>query len=256
MSVITLTTDFGTRDGYVGAMKGKILSIVPSGSLVDITHDLPPQNLMAAAYCIQRSLPCFSSDTIHIAVIDPGVGSDRGGLAIKTPHGIWIGPDNGIVSLLLNTVVVEQMVRIHKHTPFWQSHASFDGLAVFAPVAAHLSGGMSLFDVGVPASSFQKLQVPDSVETAGYVAGTVILFDRFGNALTNLRASQWHTRPVKIFFRNQEIPLYHHYEAGRSEPLMALINSDGLLELACYADSAQIRWDLKENEEVRIVFQE
>ena len=133
-SIITLTTDFGTRDGYVGAMKGRILSIFPEAQILDLTHDLPPQDLHTTKSVLSRSLTEFTLPAVHIAVVDPGVGSDRQALAAKTRIGYLVGPDNGIFSGILEAYPPSQIFRIAEEGPCWKKHASFDGLHLFSPI--------------------------------------------------------------------------------------------------------------------------
>ena len=138
-SIITLTTDFGTRDGYVGAMKGRILSIYPEAQILDLTHDMPPQDLHTTKSVLSRSLREFTLPAVHIAVVDPGVGSGRQALAAETRIGYLVGPDNGIFSGILEAYPPSQIFRIAEEGLCWKKHASFDGLHLFSPVGAFLA---------------------------------------------------------------------------------------------------------------------
>ncbi len=242
-TIITLTTDFGTQDGYVGAMKGRIASISPTSTIIDITHDITAQSIFQAAYCLARSVPKFPPGTIHVVVVDPGVGSDRPAILIKTAAHWLIGPDNGVFSILLEKYPPETIVHIHSKTQHWQAHTSFDGLALFAPTAAHLAEDMPIHEIGTKASDYQKLEVPPSVETADGIEGEVILFDRFGNAITNIAStalSKYTSSEVRIVGKpGVNCHLLSHYEQGRDDEAIAIINSDQLLELSVYCGSMQ-----------------
>lgn len=234
MSIITLTTDFGTRDGYVGAMKGKILSINKNAHIIDITHEIAPQNVEAAAWALLRSTPVFPKKSIHIAVVDPEVGSVRNPLLLQLNHQIYIGPDNGIFTLLLDRFGSGKLYQISKSTLHWESHQSFDGLALFAPVAAHISLGLPLKRMGREIQSCVRLSLPIPETTNKIISGIIILFDNFGNAITNISENDLVLSSIsspKITWNQQESHLSTHYSEKQNEPFGALINSDGRLEL-------------------------
>ena len=256
MACITLTTDFGTQDGYVGAMKGRILSIASEATILDLTHDLPPQDLIQAAYCLLRSIPQFPKETIHVVVVDPGVGSERNGLVAQTQHGILVAPDNGILSLLLDKFPPRHLIRINKKTPLWQTHTSFDGLEVFAPVGAHLAEGMSFEEVGESVEAYCKLSIPQPFVCQNQIMGEIVLFDRFGNAITNISAELLAEKSFSVFFQEKKIQFHRHYQqgsAGDHQPL-ALINSDQLLEVAIFCGSIQKEYGLKKGDKVQVLF--
>ena len=149
MSIITLTTDFGASDGYVGTMKGVILSIAPDVALVDITHEIAPQNIRQAAYVLHDAAPYFPRGTIHLAVVDPGVGSARRALAVRTSHGFLVGPDNGLFTLFLaDEPDAECRAITNAKYMLPRISSTFHGRDVFAPVAAHLANGADLADLG------------------------------------------------------------------------------------------------------------
>ena len=157
-SIITLTTDFGTRDGYVGAMKGRILSIYPEAQILDLTHDLPPQDLHTTKSVLSRSLREFTLPAVHIAVVDPGVGSGRRALAAETRIGYLVGPDNGIFSGILEAHPPSQIFRIAEEGPCWKKHASFDGLHLFSPVGAFLAQTGKIKALGQPLDAWVRLE--------------------------------------------------------------------------------------------------
>ncbi|MGK5090416.1 SAM-dependent chlorinase/fluorinase [Deltaproteobacteria bacterium TL4] len=256
MTLVTLTTDFGTQDGYVGAMKGRILSLAPSATILDLTHEIAPQDLIQAAFCIKRSLTYFSRDTIHVMVVDPGVGSLREGLVVQTKCGLLVAPDNGILSLFLAETRPQQIRRIRKETLLWKAHSSFDGLAVFAPVAAHLAQGMSLDQIGDIVEAIQPLALPEPDIQTSHIEGEILLFDRFGNAITNIPSAQLQAKEFSVHCQRHSLPFQCHYstESEQPHPAIAIMNSDHLLELAVYCGSIEEEFQLKRGMKVRVEF--
>ncbi len=255
-SLITLTTDFGTADGYVGAMKGRILTITGAVGVVDISHEIPPQNILYGAWCLRRAAPRFPEGTIHVAVVDPGVGSWRSALVIETSHYYFVGPDNGVLSLAATDDGIVRVVEINENTRQWQKSASFDGLTLFAPVAAHLAGGMALDAVGGDAEDVVMLPEPQPVYAEGVVEGMVVLFDRFGNALTNISRADLENRSIdRVFLQSGiEAKLCEHYaQLAGSGRVGAVWNSDGRLELSLFEQSLKERLGLEPGEPVRVI---
>ncbi len=236
MSIITLTTDFGTSDGYVGTMKGVILSIAPDVTLVDIAHEIAPQNIRQAAYVLYASAPYFPSGTIHLAVIDPGVGSQRRALVIRTSEGFLVGPDNGLFALFLAD---EPGAECHAITQpaFMQPHisATFYGRDVFAPVAAHLAGGVNLDLLGPRVSDPVTFPIPKPAQQPdGSWLGHVLYADHFGNLVTSL------TDDLLAPINRAEISIGQHRIAGikrtfaQAAPgdLIALVGSSSHVEIS------------------------
>ena len=185
--VITLTTDFGMRDPWVGIMKGVILGICPEARLVDISHDIAPQDVLEGALCLEASARFFPPGTVHLAVVDPGVGSSRRPLALRADGRYYVGPDNGLLSLVLDdgepVDAVELTREEYRRSPTSQT---FHGRDIFAPVAAHLASGVPLERFGPVVSDPLRLAVPSSRHENGLVLGEVIGVDRFGNLLTSV----------------------------------------------------------------------
>jgi hypothetical protein len=254
--VITLTTDFGTRDGYVGAMKGKILSICPQATIIDITHEIQPQNILQCSWCLLRSAPPFPARTIHVAVVDPGVGSARRPILIKSDNRWYIGPDNGVFSEIIRQLGTEEIYDIKPETEWWQAHTSFDGLALFAPVAGHLACGLSPLQFCTPIERLLTI-LPKSIPTIEpqAIRGRILMFDRFGNALTDI--GKHHLTSLQkpscfVSCQKHSFRLVTHYEQGRNDPVIALINSDGYLELAVYGSSAEKSLGLRSGDPVTV----
>src|SRR5919108_1308562 len=192
--IITLTTDFGLVDSYVGAMKGVVLSIAPDARLVDITHDVGPQDVHQAAYMVQTFVGYFPPGTIHLIIVDPGVGSERRAIAFGTPEAIFIAPDNGVLTYVWRDAAARwgaearEVVELTERR-FWLPRISntFHGRDIFAPVAAHLSIGVPLSALGprLPGITEAALEQPAYGRT-GELVGRIIHVDHFGNCITNI----------------------------------------------------------------------
>jgi hypothetical protein len=190
--IVTLLTDFGLDDGTVGVVKGVLLGIAPQARLVDISHGIKPQDVRAAAFVLGRTAPSFPEGTIHLVVVDPGVGTDRRPMAARLGPHFFVGPDNGVA-----TKLVGQTERLGQATSFfhldrperWLPSVSnvFHGRDIFAPVAAHLANGVALEDLGTPLQDPVRLSLAHPVPMPGGLLGEVEYVDRFGNLRTNIR---------------------------------------------------------------------
>ena len=224
-SIITLLTDFGTVDGYVGEMKGVLLSLAPDADLVDVTHDVPPQDVERARLTLARVWRRFPHGTVHLVVVDPGVGSTRAALAVQSDGRCLVGPDNGVLSpalLLPGARAVELML------PSGAS-ATFHGRDVFAPAAAALARGEPIDGLGPAVTAPVIRRTAEPTRGAdGALHGQVIVVDRFGNAVTNLVG----LRGGIVHAGGLELPLRRTYaEAAVGEPI-ALVGSTGFIEIA------------------------
>lgn len=192
LPIITLTTDFGQQDGYVGAMQGVILGICPTATLVTISHEIPPQDIRAAAFVLYQAFSYYPPYTIHCVVVDPGVGSHRRAIAVRTSHGIFVGPDNGIFSLVLSADPINVLEAVTLTNPDYQLPAissTFHGRDIFAPAAAHLAGGVPLSKLGPRAINLVRLELtakafPGNSQT--HLEAQVIHIDHFGNLFLNI----------------------------------------------------------------------
>jgi S-adenosylmethionine hydrolase len=223
--IITLTTDFGTADGYVGEVKGVLLSLSPDAELVDITHDIPPQDVDRARLTVARVWRRFPAGTVHLVVIDPGVGSSRAALALRSDERFLVGPDNGVLSPAL---LVAGARAVELPLPP-RSSATFHGRDVFAPAAAALSRGDPIDALGAVASNPIIRRTPEPVRRSdGAIEGEVIVLDRFGNAITNLIGLRGGT----IELGARRIAVRHTYaEVASGEPV-AVTGSTGFVEIA------------------------
>ena len=229
--LITLLTDFGTMDGYVAEMKGVILSRLPDAQLLDITHELPPQDVDAGRLAIARYWRRFPPGTIHVAVVDPGVGTARAALAVSSDGRYLVGPDNGLLSPAL---LFAGARCIALPVPAGAS-ATFHGRDVFAPAAAELGAGRALESLGAEMASPEIRRTPEPhLLPDGTIRGEVIAIDRFGNAITNLLA----LRGGSVRVANLTLPIRRTYgETEIGQPL-ALQGSTGLVEIAVRNGSA------------------
>ena len=202
MSIITLTTDFGTRDTFVGQIKGAILTIAPQVQIVDLTHKIPPQDVMTAAMALEFATGAFPFGAIHVAVVDPCVGSARAAIAVQAGPHIFVGPDNGIFTAVLRCKPCPRIVELTN--PSYQTNpvsATFHGRDVFAPAAAHLANGIAIEQLGESIELLVTLDIPTPIVTALGLELRVLHTDRFGNLITNL------TRPA---FESWKTPTCHH----------------------------------------------
>lgn len=247
--IITLTTDFGTSDAFVGTMKGVILGIAPDANIVDLTHDIAPQDVQGGAYSLASSVNYFPPGTIHVAVIDPGVGTRRRPIAVDTGSAIYICPDNGLLSYPLEhagahvdradftmgrVAVPQGWQATHLSTAnYWLQPLSstFHGRDIFAPLAAHLAAGVSLSAMGTRVIDLAAFALPRPRLAGDTAVGQVLHIDRFGNLITNLRTSDLPAGRLEIRIGGVAIAgLSESYQDGTD--LLALIGSSGTLEVA------------------------
>lgn len=239
---ITLMTDFGIADTYVGVMKGVILDLVPGATLIDLTHAISPQNVRQAAFLLSTAVAYFPDDTVHLVVVDPGVGSERRPIAVKTDRAYFVAPDNGVLNLALSQQTVETMVHL-TNPDYWlpEVSATFHGRDIFAPVAAHLARGVPINELGTQIQDIVRLRVPNpSHRPDGSILGQVQHIDRFGNCITNVPADLVPKRQSMIVkVAEQSISgLSSTYAAVDPGRVVALIGSTGFLEIAIRDGSA------------------
>ncbi len=241
MTVITLTTDFGLADGFVGVMKGVLASRAPGANVIDLTHDVPPQNVIAGALVLRSAVPYFPAGSIHVAVVDPGVGSARRALCVETARGLFVGPDNGLLTLAADVVGIRRVIHVTNERHFLAPRsATFHGRDVFAPVAAALATGADPGALGPAIEDPVRLAVPAVERTSAGLLGQVLYVDHFGNLITNLGV-ECLADPARaaLSIRGARIesvaPTYSAVEPGR---LVAVIGSWGLLEIAVRDGSA------------------
>jgi S-adenosylmethionine hydrolase len=261
VSVITLTTDFGTGSPYVAAMKGVILSINPWVTVVDITHDIRPQDIRQGALVLDDVTGRFPPESVHVAVVDPGVGSDRAILYAKIGHRHFVAPDNGLLSRVARRIPPSKIVQV-SNPEYWLQpvSATFHGRDVMAPVAARLCSGLDPDKLGPPLESLVMLPWPECKVSAGTIEGEILDVDRFGNLISNIEADVLAQVPregrVRVRLGEHEAEgICSTYADHPQAALVALVGSTGRLELAIVGGSGAkttgarvgdpviVRWD-------------
>jgi len=244
MSIITLLTDFGSRDEYVGLMKGVILTINPAATIVDITHQIDSQDIVQAAFAIHAAYRYFPVGSVHLIVVDPGVGTGRSLLAFEMRKQYFIAPDNGVLTLLFNQDAASRLVRLTNSDFFLDTVSrTFHGRDIIAPVGAHLSQGVDLHQLGdeiTPANAVWLENIHPRVTDTGEIAGTVVTVDHFGNLISNIDDQMLmqvqqtvHKNKIRIQIGPHTIyGIYQTYETVRPGIALGLIGSRGYLEVA------------------------
>ncbi len=250
MGTITLTTDFGTRDWFVGTLKAVILGLHPRANEVDITHEIPPGDIRAGALALMASCRCFPKNTVHVAVVDPGVGSQRQAIAVRTANGFFVGPDNGVLSWAL-ALEKFKTIRLLEDRRYFLKPVSqtFHGRDIFAPVAAHLSRGLPVTRLGRELKEFVRVPWPQTVKQHGKVQGEIVYIDRFGSVITNIGGgliSGEGTGMCEIMgARKGRAALAEFSGAVSINCPVAVMGSSGLLEIAVNGGSAARQFGLK-----------
>jgi S-adenosylmethionine hydrolase len=238
LPIITLLTDFGLADPYVGMMKGVIAGICPEANVVDLTHAVPPQDVRTGAFFLERAFRFFPKGTVHLAVVDPGVGTSRRALAASAGGHLFVGPDNGVLSLAARR---RRAVSITQRSYFLSRVSNtFHGRDVFAPVAAHLARGVPLDRFGPSQSRVVELSWPKPRRTKRARVGEIISVDRFGNLISNFEPSHWASlkRPCLFAGALRCAKLSRSYQDVERGALAVVVGGYGLLEIAARDDSA------------------
>ena len=273
--IITLTTDFGYDDAYVAAVKGAILNINPEANIVDVSHSIRPQDILQAAFILNAAYRYFPKQTVHVAIVDPGVGSERREIILKTPSAIFVAPDNGILSYVIDDLfsvesrsVIEQTHGLTEivfkkgleaaaitDPRFWRHPVSptFHGRDIFAPVAAGLSLGISPYEFGEKINSLHVLPIArPSLDPDGNLVGQILHVDRFGNLTTNIRGDSLRGKDVVIEVTGQHIQGISNYYAQK-EGVLAVVGSSGYLELSLRDGSACDFLGVGVGHEIRVI---
>ncbi len=251
--IITLLTDFGYSDPFVGQMKGVILSINPSVKIVDITHNIERHNIEEAAYVLYSSYKYFPSGTIHVAVVDPEVGSKRKAIVAQIDDHYFLSPDNGTISYLIRdnnfkAFEIENLKYLLK-----KKSPTFQGRDLFAPAAALLSKGIRIEDFGKALIEVKKFSIPEPIivkeREALKILGQVVHIDQFGNLITNIRIEKG--KPTKAILKGLSLPFVNFYSEAANKPA-ALINSDDLVEIFLYKGNASETLSIKKGTPVEV----
>lgn len=268
MAVVTLLTDFGVGDAYVGMMKGVILSVNPVSTVVDITHHIDPQDITQAAYIIESSFRYFPEGTVHLVVVDPGVGSDRSIIAMETRGHFFVAPDNGVLSLLMHKEKMDDIVRLDNSDYFLKPVSrTFHGRDIFAPVGAFITKGVGLKELGTPVHRDQPLCLDirePVISENGELAGVIISIDRFGNLVTNIDLKRLEIlcktdtkNNLMVWIGGKRIKGLSDY-FGQVEPNcpLAIVGSLGYLEIAVNCGNARRYFKAEKGDMVRVMASE
>lgn len=248
--IVTLTTDFGLQDAYVAIMKGVILKIAPEAQVIDYTHGINPGNIVEAAYLLRSGYRYFPRGTVHVVVVDPGVGSDRRAIVVQTPEATFVGPDNGVFTLVVEDARQDwgnsvQTIELTERR-FWlpEVSATFHGRDIFAPSAAWLARGTALHEFGRALTTLTTAQLSLPVPVgARELQGQIIHVDRFGNCITNITEEHLYKHElgqrIVVQIIDQQLPgLFRTYMDGPPGTPMCLIGSSGHVELAVFNGNA------------------
>ena len=255
--VIALLTDFGTRDHYAGTMKGVVLGICPDVTLVDISHDVPAHDVLAGALELSAACPYFPSGTIFLAVVDPGVGSSRRGIAAEAGDFRFVAPDNGLLTAVFDEHLPKRVVELteRKYARPTVSR-TFEGRDRFAPAAAWLGKGIDLTALGRPAGAIHRLEIPQPLVESDRIEGEVVRVDHFGNLVTNIRRKAFETLatgPLDIRVGAHQVPrVVSTYADASPGEVCALFGSTDHLEIAANGDSAAAVLDLDRGATVQV----
>ena len=259
--LITLLTDFGTADYYVGAMKGAILSVNPEARIFDLTHEIPPHDVQAAAFILLASYKTFPPQTIHVAVVDPGVGSARRPLLLSVGGQFFVGPDNGLFTYILERERAARVIHLTRAEYFRQPlSATFHGRDIFAPVAGALSKGVAPAALGEEIEDYARLAPSLPVaRDDGKLEGSIIHIDRFGNCVTNFTRDhvqgEMFARGARILINEAEIGAFRRFYAETGAPaseLFAIWGSAGFLEISANLDSAARRLKARRGQSIQL----
>jgi len=263
VSIITLTTDFGIRNGFVGTMKGVIYGIASNTQIVDISHTIAPQDIREGAYTLWRAAPFFPHRTIHIYVIDPGVGTQRRTLAARLGDHYFVGPDNGMLTPLIEDAErnKQSIEFVQLDNPkFWLPKIShtFHGRDIFSPVGAHLAKGISLSMLGMPFNDPVRMELTRPKRTDSGWISHITVIDIFGNLTTDLPASALQGR-IDVLFRLRGAEVdgitesYGHKQAG---DLVAVVDSEDYIEIAVVNGNAAQKLGAKVGDTVEVVYKD
>ena len=257
-----MTTDFGYEDPFAGVMKGVIYTINPQAIIVDLTHNIAPQNIREAAFIIGMNYHYFPKESVHLVVVDPEVGSGRRPLLVVADEHYFIGPDNGVFSYLYNRGARDLKV-VHitsEHLFLRKDSPTFQGRDVFSPCAGWLTAGLDISKFGEEISDYRTIDLPSPVRTSDLeLQGKVIFIDRFGNAITNIQktdmAELQGMQPggaLRVFLKGRDMQLSSYYSQAENMGISALINSSGYLEVFIYRDSAASKYNILSGDAVKV----
>jgi S-adenosylmethionine hydrolase len=256
MPFISLLTDFGLQDPYVGIMKGVIHTLSPQAQLIDLSHGIPPQDVAAARFALMTAYPYLPPGTVHLAVVDPEVGSSRRAVAIQTETGFLVGPDNGLFSGVLAQTPALAAVELNRPR-YWRTPSpsrTFHGRDIFAPVAAHLANGIPLAALGDPihGAELVRLDWPQPEKRADGWRGVIQAIDHFGNGISTLPGQILEGHSWRVAIKGTRIPAAPTFASSSVGELLALVGSSGWLEIAQNQGNASQTLGLNVGDEIRV----
>ncbi len=261
--VITLTTDFGTGDYFVGVMKGVILSINPDAKIVDISHEISPFNIREGGFLLSNSYSYFPEKTVHLVVVDPGVGSRRRPIIAKTKRYFFVAPDNGILSYIYKKENNIEVYEITNSNYFLKPVSqTFHGRDIFASVAAHISKGISCNEFGKRINDFTSISINEPVIRKNIMTGEIVCIDRFGNLITNISKEDFESSLLQSKKKKFEIKINNikirnisdSYSSAKDKNLGAIWGSHGYLELFSREANAGEKFRIKPKAKISVAF--
>jgi S-adenosylmethionine hydrolase len=254
---IALLSDFGCQDGYVGVMKGIIAGIAPHAQTIDISHQIPPQSIIAGRFCLMSVYPYFPRGTVYLAVVDPGVGGQRRGVAVRCREGYLVGPDNGLFSGIYSLSPPIFAVSL-TNADYWRlpvPSSTFHGRDIFAPVAAYLANGVPLEVLGDAIDPLSLVHFPldPPIIADDRLLGSIQYIDTFGNLITNIPASVVTGKNWSIELAGTIIPHRFTYSDGDWGEIIPLIGSHGWIEIAIFGGNAQARLQLDWGDRITVI---
>jgi S-adenosyl-L-methionine hydrolase (adenosine-forming) len=261
MPILTLTTDFGTKDGFVGTLKGVIWSICPTAQIADISHEISPQNILEAAFVLWRAYSFYPPGTVHVVVVDPGVGTPRRPIAVRLGTHTFVGPDNGLFTQIYgdaekNSWKVEIAHLTNKKYFLPEISRTFHGRDIFVPVAAHIANGVVLEDLGPMITNPVRLSLPKPEKTSNGWLAHITVVDIFGNCTTDLPAAALlEHENITFHIRGQEVhglvASYGHRQPGE---LVTLVDSENIIEIAVVNGNAADKLGVQIGDIVEVIY--
>ncbi|MGB0563686.1 MAG: SAM hydrolase/SAM-dependent halogenase family protein [Spirulinaceae cyanobacterium] len=260
MQPITLLTDFGLQDAYVGILKGAIAQIAPQSPVIDLTHQISPQDLWAAQFNLRNAYPYFPPQTVHLIVVDPGVGTERRGIVVQTSVGYFVAPDNGVLTPVLQQERILAAIALDR-PQYWRTpepSSTFHGRDIFAPIAAYLAIGKAIATLGSPIdpNGLVQLPIPQVQRQGNQIMGMVQYIDHFGNCITNIPGEQVAGQTWSVQLTDQDISGGGTYGDRSVGELGAIVGSHGWVEVVVNQGNAQaqLQWQVGRVVSVTLTF--
>lgn len=251
-AIITLTTDFGSKDIYAGVMKGVILSINPDAKIFDITHDISSHNIKEGVFLLNGFYQYFPKGSIHIVIVDPGVGSKRKGILVESDGYFFVGPDNGMFSYQIKKGLKKAIELSNKKFHLKDVSSTFHGRDIFAPVAAYLSIGIDSNEFGSEVKEYEILDLDPEINNSE-IDGEIIHIDKFGNLITNIRKELIINKDFEILIKDIKISnISKSYFEGKKEDILAIFGSSSFLELSVNMGRAEDKVGAKVGDRVKV----